>query len=174
MTFKIGQKGKRRKVKGVPQLAGHQPLLGNLGFDERREMGNLFAYGTLMCDDIMQEVSGLHPSHVVGILRGYSRRCVKGEHYPALVQDADGRVEGVVYRNVPNAAWHRLDRFEGGMYTRESVEIELSDGTTLPAATYVVRAEFLNHLDQSDWDFTDFLRNGKARFQNHYKGYQSL
>ena len=122
----------------------------------------------------MQEVSGLHLSHVVGILKGYSRRRVKGEHYPALVPDEEGRVEGVVYQNVSNAAWDRLDRFEGEMYTRKSVEIELADGTTLPAATYLVRPEFLDLLDQCDWDFEDFLRNGKARFQNHYKGYQSL
>ncbi|MDY6990752.1 MAG: gamma-glutamylcyclotransferase family protein [Thermodesulfobacteriota bacterium] len=137
-------------------------------------MENLFAYGTLMCDDIMEEVSGFHLAYVVGILKGYSRWCVKGEHYPALVPDEEGRVEGVVYQNLSNGAWDRLDRFEGEMYTRESVEVELADGTTVPAAAYVVRAEFLNHLDQADWDFEDFLRNGKARFQNHYKGYQSL
>ena len=137
-------------------------------------MANLFAYGTLMCEDIMQEVSGLHLFHVVGILKGYSRRRVKGEYYPALVPDEEGRVEGVVYRNVSHSAWDRLDRFEGEMYTRESVKIELTNGVTLPAGTYVVRPEFLDYLDQCDWDFGDFLRNGKARFQNHYKGYQSL
>jgi hypothetical protein len=32
----------------------------------------------------------------------------------------------------------------------------------------------LDHLDQSDWDFADFLRRGKESFQKHYKGYESL
>lgn len=138
------------------------------------EMENLFAYGTLMCDDIMREVSGCRLSHVSGTLKGYSRRSVKDEPYPALVPDEEGLVGGVVYRNVPNSAWDRLDRFEDEMYARQLVQIELNDGTTLLAATYVVSPEFLDHLEQSEWDFADFLRNGKAKFQRHYKGYQSL
>ncbi len=137
-------------------------------------MENLFAYGTLMCDDIMREVSGWHLSHVPGTLKGYKRRSVKGEAYPALVPDAKGSVEGVVYRNVPESAWDRLDLFEGEMYARQRVQIELKDGGTLSAEAYVVQPAFLDRLDQSDWDFADFLRNGKARFQRHYKGYQSL
>lgn len=35
-----------------------------------------FAYGTLMCEDIMREVSGIRPSHVPGTLKGYRRRSV--------------------------------------------------------------------------------------------------
>jgi gamma-glutamylcyclotransferase (GGCT)/AIG2-like uncharacterized protein YtfP len=137
-------------------------------------MENLFAYGTLMCDDIMREVSGCRLSHVPGTLKGYSRRSVKGEQYPALIPDEEGRVEGVVYWNVPNAAWDRLDRFEGEMYARQLVQIALNDGATVLAATYVVHPEFLDHLEQAEWDFSDFLRHGKASFQRYYKGYQSL
>lgn len=33
-------------------------------------------------------------------------------------------------------------------------------------ATYVVRPQFLDHLEQSDWDLADFLRNGKARLRH--------
>jgi gamma-glutamylcyclotransferase (GGCT)/AIG2-like uncharacterized protein YtfP len=135
---------------------------------------NLFAYGTLMCDDIMQEVAGCRLLHVPGTLKGYSRRSVKGEHYPAIVPDEKGRVEGVVYQKVPAAAWDRLDRFEGEMYARRLVQIELNDGMILPAAAYVVKPEFMDHLEQSEWDFNEFLRSGKAGFQRHYKGYREL
>ncbi len=137
-------------------------------------MQNLFAYGTLMCDDIMVEVSGSRLSHARGVLKDFSRHSVKGEHYPAIVPDGRGRVEGVVYLNVPDSAWDRLDRFEGEMYARELVQIELNDGGSLLAATYVVRPEFLNHLEESGWNFADFLRNGKTSFERRYKGYQSL
>jgi gamma-glutamylcyclotransferase (GGCT)/AIG2-like uncharacterized protein YtfP len=137
-------------------------------------MENLFAYGTLMCDDIMQEVSGCRLSHVPGIVKGYSRRSVKGEYYPALVLDEDGRVDGVVYHNVSASAWDRLDRFEGELYARRRVQIELNDGTALRAAAYVVKPEYLDRLEPSEWDFAEFLRNGKAKFQKHYKGYRSL
>lgn len=138
------------------------------------KMEHLFAYGTLMCEDIMQEISGLRLSHEAGILKGYSRRSVKGEHFPALMPDEKGRVEGVVYRAISNTAWNRLDRFEGEMYERRLVQIELGKGGTLSAGTYVVRPAFLDQLCQCDWDFSDFIRNGKASFQKHYKGYKSL
>jgi gamma-glutamylcyclotransferase (GGCT)/AIG2-like uncharacterized protein YtfP len=137
-------------------------------------MENLFAYGTLMCDDIMHEVCGFRLSRVAGTLKGYSRRSVKCEHYPAIAPDEKGRVEGVVYRNVPDSAWYRLDRFEGEMYARQVVRIELIDGSDMLAATYVVQPEFLDRLDPSDWDFADFVRYGKASFQRKYKGYQLL
>jgi len=99
-------------------------------------MKNLFAYGTLMCKDIMEEISGCRLTSASGILRGCRRRSVKGEPYPALVLAGGGFVEGVVYRNLPLSAWERLDRFEGEMYIRQPVRVELKDGTVLPAETY--------------------------------------
>ena len=138
-------------------------------------MKNLFAYGTLMCEEIMEDVSGCRlPPPMPGILKGYSRWSVRGEPYPALIRDEKNLVEGVVYRNVPDSAWDRLDAFEGEMYERRLVRIDLDGATTLLAMTYVVRPEFLDHLEKSGWDFAQFLRSGKAGFQNDYKGYRSL
>jgi len=145
-----------------------------MAFDRIMNMENLFAYGTLMCDDIMQEVSGLRVRSVPGTLKGYSRRSVKSQKYPGVLPDESGSVEGVVYLNVLNLAWDRLDRFEGEMYARQIVEVEVNDGARLRAETYVVKPNFLDHLDQTDWDFADFLRNGKASFQRHYKGYRAF
>ena len=127
-----------------------------------------------MCEDIMEEVSGCRLSCLVGMVWGYSRRAVKGEHYPALVPDGEGCVEGVVYRNLPVSAWARLDRFEGEMYMRQCVKIELKQGTTLLAATYVVQPAFVDSLEVSEWRFEDFLRNGKALFRKTYRGYRQL
>ena len=137
-------------------------------------MENLFAYGTLMCEDIMQDVAGCRLSCVPAELRGYSRRRVRGEHYPALVPDERGFVRGVLYQDVPDSAWDRLDRFEGDMYERRPVEVCLEDGRIMSAATYVARSAFLGCLDEADWDFDDFLRSGRAAFQRQYKGYQAL
>lgn len=138
------------------------------------EPNHLFAYGTLMCEEIMNEVSGRRLSHAPGTLAGYRRYSVRGEHYPGIVPEEGAHVHGVVYWDVPPAAWERLDRFEGDMYARQRVEIHLADGGTLSAMTYVVRPAFVDHLDPSEWDFEDFLRHGKASFQNHYTGYRSL
>ena len=138
------------------------------------QSGNLFAYGTLMCGDIMYEVSGCHLPNEPGTLTGYSRRSVTGESYPAIIPDREAAVDGVIYRNVPGSAWYRLDRFEGEMYERRQVTVILNNRTTLSAETYVIHPEYLNRLDQSGWDFDDFIRNAKANFQRCYKGYQAL
>ncbi|MBF0289596.1 MAG: gamma-glutamylcyclotransferase [SAR324 cluster bacterium] len=122
----------------------------------------------------MREVSGGNFSHVSGILKNYSRRSVRGEYYPALLSHTGSSVEGVVYTNVTKEAWIRLDRFEGEMYTRQLVQIELNDGIALPAFTYIVHKNYLDRLDLTEWDFKNFLGNGKMNFLKHYKGYQSL
>jgi gamma-glutamylcyclotransferase (GGCT)/AIG2-like uncharacterized protein YtfP len=137
-------------------------------------MEHLFAYGTLMCVDIMREVAGCDLSDLQGTLRGYRRRAVKGEHYPAVVLDEQSSVEGVIYLDVPESAWRRLDAFEGEMYARQAVAVELRDGTPMLAGTYVLKPAFLNRLGPSDWDLTTFLRDGKASFQRNYRGYRSL
>ncbi len=137
-------------------------------------MAHLFAYGTLMCDDIMAEIAGSHHSPVFATLRGYRRMRVKGEHYPALVPDEEGHVDGVVYLDVSATAWDRLDRFEGEMYSRKIVEIELNDGHAVLSETYVARAEFMDYLVDAEWDFAEFLRKNKASFRRSYKGYRAL
>ena len=137
-------------------------------------MAHLFAYGTLMCNDIMAETAGSHHSPVSATLRGYRRMCVKGEHYPALVPDEEGHVDGVVYLNVSGASWDRLDRFEGEMYAREIVRVKLDDGHAVPAETYVARAEFMDYLVDAEWDFAEFLRKNKGSFRRSYKGYRAL
>jgi gamma-glutamylcyclotransferase (GGCT)/AIG2-like uncharacterized protein YtfP len=137
-------------------------------------MQDLFAYGTLMCEDILHEVTGFQLPAVPGTLKGYSRRPVRGEHYPALVPHEDGRVEGLVYRHVSPLAWERLDRFEGEMYARESVQVGLEDGTSLMTVTYVARPEYRGQLAHGDWDFGEFLRTGKVAFKRGYRGYGAL
>ncbi len=46
-------------------------------------MTRLFAYGTLMCEDIMQEVSSCLPEHRRGVPKGHARQRVKGQPIPA-------------------------------------------------------------------------------------------
>jgi gamma-glutamylcyclotransferase (GGCT)/AIG2-like uncharacterized protein YtfP len=137
-------------------------------------MTHLFAYGTLMCEDIMQEVSGCLPEHRRGVLKGYARRRVRSQVYPGLLQLEANRVDGVVYLDVPASAWERLDRFEGEMYARRAVSIEMDGGGNLTAETYIVRQEYLNRLEEAEWDFSEFLSSGKSNFRSEYVGYHSI
>ncbi len=137
-------------------------------------MTDLFAYGTLMCDDIMRTVAGCSPSHTHAVLQNYRRHTVKGELYPALVSHKGSLVQGVVYHDIPDTAWRRLDRFEGEMYERCLVNVVLADGRNETVYTYVTRPEFEGRLDSTEWDFEAFLRSGKNSFETTYPGYGAL
>jgi len=135
---------------------------------------NLFAYGTLMCEDIMLAVTGQRFSRNAGFLRDYQRRRIKGEVYPGLIPKPGGIVEGIVYRDVSDAAWDLLDAFEGEMYQRQIVRVSIEDSTSLEAHTYVIRPEFKDRLGSGEWDFEKFLRRGKKTFEGRYAGFKAL
>ena len=130
----------------------------------------LFAYGTLMCPEIMKTVSGLGPRHKPATIRDYSRRSVRGEWYPGLLPEIGGYVEGVVYCKIPRSAWKRLDQFEGKMYARQVVSVEVPDGSSIAAYTYVFRPEFRARLTAQEWDYAAFLREGRATFASELSG----
>ena len=141
-----------------------------MGSQVAARVEQLFAYGTLMCLDIMQTVSGLVPRHSAAAIRDYSRRAVRGEYYPALLPESGGHVEGVLYYQIPPSAWKRLDQFEGNMYVRQLVSVEVSDGSRIAAYTYVFRPQFRMRLTAQAWDYEAFLREGLAAFASQVSG----
>jgi hypothetical protein len=48
-------------------------------------MLNLFTYGSLMCDDIMNKVAGCHADRHQATLKDYFRAKIRGEEYPGIV-----------------------------------------------------------------------------------------
>jgi gamma-glutamylcyclotransferase (GGCT)/AIG2-like uncharacterized protein YtfP len=135
---------------------------------------HLFAYGTLICEDIMFAVSGRRSMGVRCLLRDYERGKIQGEVYPGIVARPGKIVEGVLYSDVPEAAWERLDLFEGEMYQRRVIQVELEDGTVRKAQAYVLRPEFEPNLCAGPWSLDEFLRSGKERFQRQYLGFKAL
>ena len=133
-----------------------------------------FTYGSLMCDDIMAAVAGLRAAAVPAQLDGYRRSPVIGEHYPGMVPAAGDKVEGVLYLELPDTAWARLDAFEGDEYRREQVSVACADGRIETAWTYVFKPEYAARLAVGAWDFERFLETGKARFEARYMGFDSL
>lgn len=136
-------------------------------------MDHLFTYGTLMCDDIMLTVAGCLPLAAGATLRGYSRFGVKDASYPAIIKDENGIVHGRVYLNVPASALERLDLFEGAMYERMPAVIETAESESIHAYAYVCKPAFYHRLDQSVWDFYEFLQSGKKKFLESYAGFRN-
>lgn len=138
---------------------------------ERCIVNHLFAYGTLMCGDIMQVAAGCVPSSASAILCGYSRRRVKDAAYPAIISEATGIVEGRLYCNLPVSAWECLDRFEGDQYERVAVTVTTDHDKLIDAQTYAWKSAGLHYLDKCDWNFEAFLRSGKNDFMEQYPGF---
>jgi gamma-glutamylcyclotransferase (GGCT)/AIG2-like uncharacterized protein YtfP len=127
-------------------------------------MDNLFTYGTLMCEEIMERVCGCRPAYVPGTLEGYERRAIREEPYPAIIAQAGECTAGRIYRGVPDAAWTYLDRYEGEMYRRVEVNVHSAAGQVLSAWTYLLRPEYRRCLAESGWDFNEFLRHAKGMY----------
>lgn len=73
---------------------------------------DLFAYGSLMCPDIMAAVSTLAREGHQAVLPGYRRLLVRGEQYPAVIPAPDTSQTGVVYHDITAEGWARLDRLK--------------------------------------------------------------
>jgi len=135
---------------------------------------NLFAYGTLLCADILHKVTGCRPAHAPAALRGYRRHALTDEVYPAIVAHEGAAVAGVIYFDVPAGAWSCLDRFEGEMYARRIVRVLCEDGTSVDAATYVIKPEFAYRLAPSEWSVEEFLASGRKKFEAEYSGFDEV
>jgi gamma-glutamylcyclotransferase (GGCT)/AIG2-like uncharacterized protein YtfP len=133
-----------------------------------------FTYGSLMCEDIMARVSGVMLREEPALLPDHARHPVQGEDYPGMVPATGLAVSGILYRNLPTSAWPRLDEFEGGMYERRQVSVQLGNGEKVEAWTYLFRPDLAHLLLPGEWDFQRFLAEGKARFARHYLGFGLL
>ncbi|SFM48395.1 gamma-glutamylcyclotransferase family protein [Thermodesulforhabdus norvegica] len=134
--------------------------------------GNLFAYGTLMCPEIMLEVCGTVLASRRALLRGFSRYRIRDEFYPGILPDPGGFVGGVVYFGVSDELWQGLDRFEGDMYERVPVTPVLMTGEKIEAFAYVVKPAFYSMLTGEEWDFHEFLTKFKDAFRSSYRGFE--
>lgn len=128
-------------------------------------MHDLFTYGTLMCRDIIEALAGPCCEASDAVLRDYRRLAVKNERYPGIIYAEGFTVSGVVYSGIPEEGMRRLDNFEGEMYERTLVEVDLAGGVPKKVFTYVVKDQFRGLLDSEDWNFEEFLETGKEIFK---------
>jgi gamma-glutamylcyclotransferase (GGCT)/AIG2-like uncharacterized protein YtfP len=165
------------KVEKPPRPA--QILIASISLYERflsgTKMGcNLFAYGTLMVEEIMTLVTGDRFESTPARLMGYGRYLLRGEHYPGIRPMPRHRVDGLLYLDLGENALGRLDLFEGEMYRRRSVTLCLPDAADVCAETYVLRPPYYNRLSNRPWDLQTFLRTGRRSFINGYAGVSRL
>lgn len=136
---------------------------------------NVFVYGSLMDKEIMNYVSGCLPDGEKAVLLDYGRYRIINEQYPGIRHENGQSVEGYLYYNVSSEAVGRLDLFEGDMYLRQEVEVQLeNEGVPLKAMVYVVKPGYVKLLTDTAWSFDEFLAEGKTKFTSGYHGFDEL
>ncbi|MBN2162962.1 MAG: gamma-glutamylcyclotransferase [Pontiellaceae bacterium] len=129
----------------------------------------LFAYGTLMWPEVLEAVIGHRLSGAPDALLGYCRLRVRGEHYPVVVPEEGGRVEGILYDNLSESDFRHLDHFEGEEYERKILKVGETE-----AAVYVLSDRWRHIAEDSAWHPEQMLPQHLAAFQAEYKGWKDL
>ncbi|KAJ8448740.1 hypothetical protein Cgig2_011361 [Carnegiea gigantea] len=86
---------------------------------------NVFVYGSLLADEVVQVLLKRIPSSSPAILPGYHRFSIKGRVYPAILPVENKKVAGRVLMGITNPELDILDIFEDVEYVRDSVEVSL-------------------------------------------------
>ena len=133
---------------------------------ENYKMENIFVYGSLMSEYIYKNVvNSTHDDYEKssGILNNYKRVCVKNRIYPAIIQQQDSTVTGIL-KKVPVDHLGILDVFEGQEYKRELLEIQIGD-SRINAWVYIWNKS-INELEIKDWDYVGFLSSQEKWIRN--------
>ena len=73
---------------------------------------SLFVYGTLMAEEVIRPLIGRVPVRRVGTIFGFSRGCVRGEAFPAVLRSgADDQVEGLLIEDLLPRELRALDYY---------------------------------------------------------------
>ncbi|MEE4361816.1 MAG: gamma-glutamylcyclotransferase family protein [Pseudomonadales bacterium] len=123
---------------------------------------DLFAYGTLMCPELLRALTGLRRAPFPARLEGYRRRCMVRTSYPGIAPCAGEGVEGVLYRALPRTALGILDAFEGAEYRRRILTVDLDGAGVSPALCYVLRPHALRCMRAEPWSLAHFRERSLA------------
>ena len=111
-------------------------------------MENLFVYGSLLFNEIIEGLTGKTFQSERAILSGFKRVSLIDADYPALVKDKNATAEGRVLFNLDRRSLDIISFFEGDEYAQTIVDLNQS---TLKALTFTWKAN-LNYTKDIEWD----------------------
>jgi gamma-glutamylcyclotransferase (GGCT)/AIG2-like uncharacterized protein YtfP len=112
----------------------------------------VFCYGTLLFPEVMRVGSGIEPPGRPAVARGWARYRVRGEVFPALIEQAGASTRGALFEGVDAVALARLDAFEGELYVRRALEVECEDGARVSAQCWVLAPGREAELTREPWE----------------------
>jgi hypothetical protein len=102
-------------------------------------------------------------------LSNYRRAKIAGEAYPGILPEVDSKVNGCLYKNISLADLKKLDIYEGEIYHRILVEVDLEQ--PINAYTYVLNDRFAHLLTNEEWSYDHFIRYDQGNFIRTYSGW---
>ena len=102
---------------------------------------SLFVYGTLLADEVLAGLLSRVPAKRPAILRGFSRYCVRGQDFPAILRTpelASSHVEGALLQGLLPREQRALDFYEDELYEKTSVTVRLLGGAEASAERFIV------------------------------------
>ena len=134
-------------------------------------MTHIFTYGSLMFEQVWNEVVRGDYQSCPGTVSGFVRLTIQNEHYPAMLPGpVNSTVEGVLYLDINSEDIARLDEFEGSIYDRRGVQV-MTDNDIYAAEVYILNDRYLNLVSDQEWDPRDFEDRGIYQFLGSYFGF---
>ncbi|XP_022851257.1 AIG2-like protein D [Olea europaea var. sylvestris] len=132
---------------------------------------NVFVYGSLLADDVVQVLLNRIPASSPATLPNYHRFSIRGRVYPAILPIENNKVTGKVLLGITPLELHILDEFEDAEYERRTVDVFLMDSSEkLQAHTYVWENKTDPNL-YGEWNFEIWKQLHKDDFLKMTKGF---
>lgn len=126
---------------------------------------DLFVYGTLMDQDVLNRVVGRPvPASRIGaaFVDGYRRVYVRDSYFPILIEAEGGSVEGRLITSLGAQAVQRLTRFEGRQFQLKRLTVRLAHGRTAEAECFLPVGGVA--ATNEDWDPETWRRRHKRAY----------
>ncbi|KAK9741663.1 hypothetical protein RND81_03G120400 [Saponaria officinalis] len=114
---------------------------------------NVFVYGSLLADEVVQVLLNRLPSSSPAILPNFHRFSIKNRVYPAILPVDHKSVLGRVLMGITDPELTILDVFEDVEYVRDSVEVSLVDNSKKLQVYAYVWSDKNDQDLYGDWDF---------------------
>lgn len=125
---------------------------------EGEKINNLFAYGTLMIEEVFQRLSNSPTQKSSGYIVGYECRQLKRKKYPGLII-GKGIVNGLLYYHLPDQALKNFDQYEGEEYKREMVSVNIESNKKIEAWCYFYKEEYRENILNEIWSLDWYYQN---------------
>lgn len=97
---------------------------------------NLFVYGTLQNNEVVQALTGKEFEKLPFRLNGYRVALVRNEHFPGMVISDSDHANGFILRSVDPESYARICDWEDSRYTPVNLHVNVA-GSETEVVTFV-------------------------------------